>query len=126
MPNDPARAEFWKEFILTRSGYPSPDRLRAQLSVAEFSEFCDCGCNSFAVKSSSGATPLVSPGRYGPIYEADFLLNDEKSLELILFADEHGNLVYVEVDCCSNSCPVPDLIEAQGSPFRTRASKGLL
>src|SRR2546423_13621489 len=52
MANGPARAEFWKEFVANRCEYPAPDRLRAQLADAEFYDFCECGCNSFAVKAN--------------------------------------------------------------------------
>jgi hypothetical protein len=126
MLNGPARAEFWKDFLVSRCGYPAPERLRAQLSEAEFSEFCDCGCNSFAVKAAAGVQPLVRPGGgYGSIYEADFKLSDGRTLEVILFSDETGNLVYVEIDCCANSYPIPDVIDAPDEPF-TRAANGLL
>jgi hypothetical protein len=127
MANGPARAEFWKEFVTSRCNYPAPDRLHAQLAEAEFSEFCDCGCNSFAVKSSPGAPPLLpSGGGYGAIYTADFKLADERTLELILFADDDGNLAYIEIDCCANSYPVPDVIEADVEPFHTWATERLL
>jgi hypothetical protein len=69
---------------------------------------------------------VPSDGRYGSIYEADFKLADELILEIVLFADESGNLAYVEIDCCANSCAVPDLIEAHDQPFRTNASAKLL
>ena len=127
MSNGPARAEYWRTFLLARSRYPAPVRLRAQLAGAEFSEFCDCGCNSFAVKAPTGAAPLVaSGGRYGAIYTEDFRLKDGCTLEIILFADETGNLVFVEVDCCANSYPVPQNIEADEQPFQTWASTQLL
>jgi hypothetical protein len=129
MANGPARAEFWKEFVTARSGYPAPERLRAQLAEAEFSDFCDCGCNSFAVKATNG-TPPLTPGHDGPghraIYEAEFKMADERTLEVILFANCDGDLDYIEVDCCANSYPVPDVIEADAQPFHTRASERLL
>ncbi len=78
MANGPARAEFWKEFVTTRCGYPAPDRLRAQFTGAEFCEFCECGCNSFAVKVRANVPPLVpSGGGYRAIYTADFKLADD-------------------------------------------------
>lgn len=127
MLNGPARAEFWKEFVVSRCGYPAPERLRGQLADAEYSEFCDCGCNSFAVKVAQGAQPLVrSGGGYGSIYTADFKLSDQRTLEIILFADDAGNLAYVEVDCCANSEPVPDAIDAADEPFHTSGAHGLL
>jgi hypothetical protein len=127
MSNGPARAEFWKEFLVSRCGYPAPERLRRQLAGAEFSDFCDCGCNSFAVKVAAGVQPLVLPGGgYGSVYTADFKLSDDRTLEFILFADETGNLVYIEVDCCANSYRVPDVIEAADEPFHTWAADGLL
>ena len=127
MANGPARAEFWKEFVTSRCNYPAADRLRAQLAAAEFSDFCECGCNSFAVKASGGAPPLVpSGGGYGAIYTADFKLPDARTLEIILFADDGGDLAYIEVDCCANSYPVPDVVEAEDEPFHTWAEEGLL
>ena len=127
MANDHARAEFWRDFILARSGYPTPDRLRAQFTQAEFSDFCSCGCNSFAVEVRQGTPPLVRPDKdVGVIYEADFKLADERTLEIILFADGGGDLRYVEVDCCANSEPVPDPIEAGDEPFHTYMSDHLL
>ena len=127
MTNGPARAEFWEAFVVARCGYPAPERLRSQLAGAEFSDFCDCGCNSFAVKAPPGIEPLVEPGRgYGAVYAADFRLSDQRTLEIILFADESGNLVFIEVDCCANSYPVPDTIEADEAPFHTWAAQGLL
>lgn len=131
MANGPARAEFWKEFIATHCGYPAPDRLRAQLVDAQFSDFCECGCNSFAVKVSSGVPPLASARKnvstgHGAIYTADFRLPDEQTLEIVLFANDAGNLVYVEVDCCANSYPVPDDVEVDAEPFHTWAAERLI
>ena len=54
------------------------------------------------------------------------MLKDEQTLEIILFAGENGNLAYVEVNCCANSYPVPNLIEPQEKPFHARASESLL
>ena len=129
MANGPARAEFWKKFVTTRCEYPAAERLRAQLADAEFYDFCECGCNSFAVKASKDALPLANthngPG-HGAVYEADFNMPDDWTLEIILFANADGNLDYIEVDCCANSYPVPDLIEVGDQPFRTWASKSLL
>lgn len=129
MANDAARAEFWKEFVASRCGYPAAHRLRAQLAEAEFCDFCECGCNSFRVKATKDAPPLVPP-HDGPghraIYTADFKMPDDRTLEVILFADLNGNLDYIEVDCCANSYPVPDLIEVGEQPFHTSASKRLL
>src|SRR5947209_5410816 len=129
MANGPARAEFWKEFVANRCEYPAPDRLRAQLADAEFYDFCECGCNSFAVKANEDAPPLVPP-HGGPghrsIYTADFKMPDDRTLEIILFADPNGNLDYIEVDCCANSYPIPDLVEVGERPFHITASKRLL
>jgi hypothetical protein len=117
------------EFVTSRCDYPAADRLRAQLAEAEFSGFCECGCNSFAVKASQDAPLLLAPdGGVGhrAIYTADFKMADERTLEIILFADGSGNLDYIEVDCCANSYPVPDVIEADAQPFHTWAAEKLL
>jgi hypothetical protein len=134
MENGPERAEFWKAFIADKVGYPSPTRLREQFDNAEFTDFCECGCNSFGVKiaAESAARPLLPPtskhipGGHWSIYEADFRLADDKTLEIIIFADRNGNLAYVEVDCCANAYPVPSVIEVNDPPFHTRAADDLL
>jgi hypothetical protein len=131
MPNSPARAEFWKEFVVNRCDYPAPERLREQLAGAVFSDFCECGCNSFAVEVPAGVAPLVlacndPPGAHRAFYTADFKMPDGKTLETILFADERGYLVFIEVDCCANSYPVPDDIKVEAKPFRIWAAKSLL
>jgi hypothetical protein len=125
MPNTPQRVEFWKEFICSKCQFPAPEKLRAQFAVAQLSEFCDCGCNSFKVQvpASAGVVPIASAGEYSSIFEADFKLAEEdKTLEVILFADEAGNLAYVEIDCCANSYPVPEAIEV-GAPYHVHANK---
>jgi len=129
MANGPARAEFWKEFVANRCEYPAADRLRAQLADAEFYDFCECGCNSFAVKANKDAPPLVTPHGgpgHGAIYTADFKMPGDRTLEIILFADPNGNLDYIEVDCCANSYPIPDLVEVDERPFNTSALTRLL
>jgi hypothetical protein len=133
MENGPERAEFWKAFILENSGYPATARLREQFENAEFTNFCDCGCNSFALKIAEGANvrPLLPatskeiPGGSWSIFEVDFMLADDKTLEIIIFADANGNLAYVEVDCCANSYPVPTSFEIIQPPFHMRASENL-
>jgi hypothetical protein len=132
MENGEARAEFWRKFILENCQYPAPSRLRRQFEGARFFDFCDCGCNTFRVEPTSSATsPLASltqdlpEGPGASIYEADFELIDGKTLEIIIFADQDGNLSEVEVDCCANSYPVPHEIEVTGPPFHTRAADGL-
>lgn len=128
MANGPARARFWKAFVVDRCGYPAPERLREQLSGAEFSDFCACGCNSFAAKVAAGARPLAKARRHpsgggGAIYTADFNMRDGRTLEIILFADGDGNLSYIEVDCCANTFPVPDDVDADAKPFLTWAAE---
>jgi hypothetical protein len=127
MPNTPERAKFWKEFILSSCQYPAPAILRAQFEHATFSEFCDCGCNSFkiSVPKSDAIPRLASEGGYGAVFEADFRIEDGKTLEIILFAGEDGNLAYVEVDCCGNSYPVPEDFTAEGKPYHVQASESI-
>jgi hypothetical protein len=129
--NGPQRAEFWREFIRMRCQYPAPKRLEAQLAAAEFHDFCTCGCNSFAVRLRDRTipAPLVPPqGKDGdfPIFDAWFRLSDEKQLDIMLRANSHGNLSYVEVTCCTNSYPVDDDLDIQGPPFEIIASPRIL
>ena len=131
MENNPDRAAFWADFILTRCEYPAPTLLRGQLADATFAEFCSCGCNSFGVQNSEGARPLTPPlnevrfGRHGAIFEAEFRLVDGKTIEIVLFTNDEGNLDYIEVDCDANSEPVPQEIVALDRPFHVRASDSL-
>ena len=133
MKNGPELAAFWEDFILAKSGYPAPDRPRQQFEAAEFTDLCDgagisSGLNGAAVCAVRPRLPANSRSSDGhwSIYEADFRLSDDKTLEIIIFADQNGNLAYVEVDCCANSYPVPDRIEVEDAPFHTRSADGLL
>ncbi len=124
MPNDAARAEFWKEFILSRCHYPAPERLRAHFSAATPHNFCECGCNSFEIVVSKGAAvPLTAPGRSGMFFEADFRMGDGRQLEVLLFADEQGNLAGVDVQCQGNTEPVPDELCLDDEPFHVWSSE---
>jgi hypothetical protein len=132
MENGPARAEFWKSFVLDKCQYPSPNLLRDQFSHAEFTDFCRCGCNSFGMRvESAKAKPLLPPrhdkrsGGHAAIYTAEFRLPDEKTLEIIIFADDDGYLAGVDVDYCGNSYPVPDDVTVEEPPFHTWAAKSL-
>ncbi|MFT3897870.1 MAG: hypothetical protein QM719_09270 [Thermomonas sp.] len=114
--NDPERARYWVNFVLERCEFPNNELLRLQFDEAELGDFCNCGCNSFAVKTREGVALLSSGGSFGAIFDAWFPLEGEpNSLEIILFTGETGRLEYVEVDCCGNSFPVPDDIRLAGS-----------
>src|SRR4051812_30668813 len=102
MANNLQRAEYWKRIILSKSKFPAPELLLAQFEAADFLEFCDCGCNSFKVQTRPGECPppIAQSGSYGAVFEADFRIEvDEKTIEIILFTGEDGNLAYVEIDC---------------------------
>ena len=127
--NGPARARFWQDFLLSRSGYPATDRLAEQLSGAEAYDFCACGCNSFRVRANAAARPLTTAVNMqgdAAIYEVDYLLEDGRSLEIIMFTDGLGNLAFVEIDCCGNSEPVPDRVELATQPYHRRISDSVL
>ena len=129
MANTADRAEFWKEFICTRCHFPNPERLRAQFAAATLFDFCGCGCNSFAVSVPVSAyiEPIAQRNSGNLIFEADFSLAEEgKTLEILLFTNESGNLGYVEIDCCANAYPVPDVIEVREPPYHVFAAEGLL
>jgi len=128
MTNTLERAQFWAEFICTRCQFPEPEKLRAQFLCATLSDFCECGCNSFAVTIPEGASvaPIATKGRYGLVFEADFRLGGEMStLDIMLFAGKDGNLRRVEINYYANLHPVPDVIDVE-EPFHVYASKALL
>jgi hypothetical protein len=126
---DSQRLQFWKAFLVEQSGFPAPERLARQLTVASVTEFCDCGCNSFGtyVPPNAGAPPLCAPMDHAAgIFQSYFLLQPSgKSLELVIHADKLGNLSYVNIDCNANSEPVPDQIQVAGPPYHVYASQGL-
>lgn len=130
MNNDVKRASFWKDFILRKCRFPNPEKLLAQFAIAELSEFCDCGCNSFKVTVPDGASvePIAQAEiGEGVVFEVNFLMADGvKTLEILLSADSKGNLSYVEIDCSGNSYPVPDVVEVREPPFHIYASKQLI
>ena len=127
---DSQRLEFWKRFLVADAGFPYPDRLEAQLAVAAFSEFCDCGCNSFAVSvaQDAGVQPIYEPGHSdGAFFQSAVLLDPSgNSLEIVLFSDEIGNLSFVEIHFNGNSEPVPTAIDVQGPPYHVHAESGLV
>jgi len=101
----------------------------AQFEAAELIEFCECGCNSFKVQTRTGANPppIARPGGYGAVFEADFrMANEDKSVEIILFAGDSGNLEYVEIDCCANAYPVPETVELMETPYHINTSVSLI
>lgn len=129
MQNTADRAKFWADFICNHCQFPSPEKLRQQFEHARLSEFCECGCNSFKVEvsPSAGALPIAQPGHYGMVFEANFRLqNEDKTIEVLLFAGKQGNLEYVEVDCCGNAYPVPEKIQVQEPPFHVHASPAIV
>ena len=123
------RLEFWKQFLIEKSGFPAPDRLAAQLAAASVTEFCDCGCNSFGtfVPPGAGLPPLCEPTPHSAgIFQSYFLLQPSgKSLEIVIHANELGNLAYVNIDCNANSEPAPEHIELSGPAYHVSASPGL-
>ena len=132
--NGPNRAAFWVNFITERCEYPAPALLREQLLHTTFEEFCPCGCNSFSVRveNKERLRPLVPPQDNVPtgrrryaIFEANFRLEDGKTIEIVIFADDEGNLDYVEVDCNANSEAVPQEVIVPDRPFHVRASDSL-
>jgi hypothetical protein len=122
------RAKKWTDFIILNSQFPHPEKLKQHLSNADFLDFCDCGCNSFAVKHRNELTQstLVNAGLSGLFFEAAFqTVENDKTVEIMLFSDEHGYLNYVEIDCCGNSQPVPSDIELHPTPFHVYVSKSV-
>ncbi len=123
------RVEFWIDFICANSQFPASERLRVQFGVATLSDFCNCGCNSFAVAVPADVViePIARPGTPGGmIFESAFkLFPTGKSLEILLFSDTNGNLSYVEIDCNGNSEPVPDTIQINGPPYHVYASSAV-
>ena len=127
MPNGPDQAAYWRDFVIARCGFPNPARLAQQFEGAEFSDFCDCGCNSFSVRVRPGTAPIACQTKQGSVvFNADFALDSIGQLEIMLSVDGAGNLDRIDVMCNANSCPVPDAVLASIEPFHISASKSLI
>ncbi|MDJ0642759.1 MAG: hypothetical protein QNJ15_08070 [Erythrobacter sp.] len=123
------RAGEWQRFILGSCNFPAPERLRAQFEGAVFSDFCECGCNSFAVKANVDAPPLIQRDRERgrkAIFFAVFEIATGRTLDITLLASGDGDLKYVQIECSANSYPVPDDIPFGITPVQTWASEQLL
>ena len=68
----------------------------------------------------------MMPGSHAAVYTADFNLGEEKTLEIIIFADDRGHLTGVDVDCCGNNYRVPEEVIVEEPPFNTWAAKDLI
>ena len=128
--NSLQKAKFWKEFIYTKCNFPNIKNLRNHFENAHFSEFCECGCNSFKVEVNREKvqTPLAKRYQHArAIFEACYTLEvEEKSLEIVLHTDKDGYLSYVNVDCCANTFPVPDIIKIKDKPYNEYISKDII
>ncbi|MDO9370707.1 MAG: hypothetical protein Q7T68_19255 [Sphingopyxis sp.] len=127
MPNGPDRAAYWRDFVIARCPFPDPARLAEQFEGAEFSGFCECGCNSFDVQVRSGTAPLArKPKGGGVVFMADFAVGAAGQLEIMLSVGGTGHLDRVDVTYNANSAPVPDADLASFEPFHVWASKNLV
>ncbi len=127
MANGPDQAAYWSDFVIARCGFPNPARLVQQFEGAKFSDFCDCGCNSFGIVVQPGTPPLTRKAKHGGVvFTADFAMGAAGQLEIMLSVDSGGNLDRVDVMCNANSCPVPDAVLASPEPFHISASKKLI
>jgi hypothetical protein len=132
MPNGRIRAIQWIEFIVERCPFPNRVALAAQFANARLEEFCGCGCHSFAiaVDDSTRAPRIASGDRYGLVYEAVFRNLDAAencgAVEILLFADMTGRLRRVDIQCPSNSHPVPEHVRLESQPFHVYESDRLI
>jgi hypothetical protein len=66
---------------------------------------------------------------YGLVYEANFRalgkLEELKSLDILLFANDAGYLRHVEIDFCANALPVPETLELEATPYHVFRSEKL-
>ncbi|WP_444902870.1 hypothetical protein ACJJIU_13180 [Microbulbifer sp. CnH-101-E] len=125
--NNEQRARDWINFILERCQFPDAKALKNHLDKAVFSEFCQCGCNSFKVLVPTFTKAIAVPGKYGVIFEANFNLAEAgKTLEVLIFSGKSGMVEYIEIDCCGNNLPVPEVVEVVGEPFHVSAGSALV
>jgi hypothetical protein len=132
MQNNLKCALSWVEFILERCPFKNREALIAQFANAQFEEFCNCGCNSFALvlAEPERVPPIASGNRYGPVYQADFrdinALDNLRWLEIQFFADATGHLKRVDIQYVGNCLPVPEQLVLENEPFRVDASDRLI
>ena len=126
MPNGPEQAAYWRDFVIARCDFPDPARLAEQFQGARFSDFCECGCNSFDVQVRPGTPPLTrKPEGGGVVFTADFAIGGAGQLEILLSVDAAGHLDRVDIGCNANSHPVPAAVPADLKPFHIWASDKL-
>jgi hypothetical protein len=124
--NNEYRARDWINFILERCQFPDTQALKNHFDKAVFSEFCQCGCNSFKVLVPDFTKAIAVPGKYGVIFEANFNLAEAgKTLEILIFSGKSGMVEYIEIDCSGNNFPIPEIVEVVGEPFHVSASSAL-
>ena len=126
MPNGPEQAAYWRDFVIARCGFPNAALLTRQFDGAELADFCACGCNSFGVRVQAGAPPLAHASPSGAVvFNADFAVDADRQLEILLSVDAAGHLDRVDIGCNANSHPVPTAIPADLEPFQVWASDKL-
>lgn len=124
--NNENRARDWINFILERGQFPDAQALKDHLEKAVFTEFCQCGCNSFKVLVPASTKAIATQGKYGVIFEVNFNLAEAgKTLEILMFSGKSGMVEYIEIDCCGNNFPVPEVVKVIGEPFHVSASSTL-
>ncbi len=113
-------AAHWLQVLVSRAGFPDQEALTSHLRDANISSCCACGCNTFNLAVAEGVKPLVAAGAYRMIFEADFReVGSDRTLDILLFANELGHASCVEVDYCVNSYPVPEHLQIEDVPFYT-------
>jgi hypothetical protein len=129
MDSFPPHLVRWAKLLLGVRGLPGPKRLAAQFDAAIITHICTCGCNSFdtEVRTTPDLLPIAIPGPGGGVvFEADFTLEDGRSLELLLYCDGAGNLAELAVECEGNCDPVPDDPVYDPVPTRISSSPSIL
>jgi hypothetical protein len=59
-------------------------------------------------------------------FEADFRMDDDRQIEVLLFANEQGYLAGVDVQCQGNTDAVPDDLRLDLEPFHVWVAEGAI
>ncbi len=121
MANTEEHARRWIGFLAARPEIRNASLLLEHFLRGHITRLCDCGCQSFELRTSdtAGLKPLVPPtGGGGCVFTMAFYTQEpQKTIEFGVFVDAAGYLQGIDVDYCANSFPMPESPTLAEPPF---------
>ena len=121
MTNTEEHALRWVGFLAARPEIRNAGLLLEHFRHGQISRLCDCGCQSFELRTSetAGLDPLVpASARGGCVFTMAFYTQEpQKTVEFGVFVDAAGYLQGIDVDYYANSSPMPESLTLLEPPF---------